>query len=295
MDPSTSLFDLTPLPFGVEHSQIFRGKMPEIIKNDSAAKEKAITELKTNNIGYVVLLCSEDECKKALQGTELKQVYAANGIGVIYFPIPDFGVPKTQASMADLVDEIVSTMGTKKNIVIHCKGGKGRTGTVIGCLAKKILGLKGDEAYTWTRSHVRGAIETPAQRKFVAEFLEEEEDPAHDFVVIKPSQETQHFRATSELPTSPRRVHTQLSFTTTLPPTRTPSPSPSQTQQTRRTQSQLFLRKDPIVAQAHQAAPQPQNTQQTRRAQTQAQLPINPPPPSPPSKGFLRDNSCVVM
>ncbi|GAA4788569.1 hypothetical protein GCM10023200_23890 [Actinomycetospora chlora] len=51
-----------------------------------------------------------------------------------------------------------------------CRAGKGRTGTVIACLA--ILdGLPADHAVSWTRHHFQHrAVQTPWQRRWVRRF-----------------------------------------------------------------------------------------------------------------------------
>jgi protein-tyrosine phosphatase len=47
-------------------------------------------------------------------------------------PIPDFGTTGTEAyrTTLDLVDEALAAGG---RVYVHCLGGRGRTGTVVGC------------------------------------------------------------------------------------------------------------------------------------------------------------------
>ena len=47
-------------------------------------------------------------------------------------PIRDLSVP-TQAQMRDVLDTIDQAVNSGKAVYVHCWGGVGRTGTVIGC------------------------------------------------------------------------------------------------------------------------------------------------------------------
>ena len=48
------------------------------------------------------------------------------------FSIPDLGVP-SQALMKEILDTIDRKLGENRIVFLHCWGGKGRTGTVVGC------------------------------------------------------------------------------------------------------------------------------------------------------------------
>lgn len=48
------------------------------------------------------------------------------------FPIPDMGVP-THTQMAAILDTIDAELAAGRTVYVHCWGGIGRTGTVIGC------------------------------------------------------------------------------------------------------------------------------------------------------------------
>jgi len=53
-------------------------------------------------------------------------------IKYISMPIPDFGIP-TDGFMIQILDTIDNYLSSGSNIYIHCWGGIGRTGTVVGC------------------------------------------------------------------------------------------------------------------------------------------------------------------
>jgi len=59
-------------------------------------------------------------------------------------PIRDFGVP-TPEDMERILDALEEALGAQRRIYLHCHGGIGRTGTVVGChLVDR--GLTGPEA-----------------------------------------------------------------------------------------------------------------------------------------------------
>ncbi len=93
------------------------------------------------------------------------------------FPIPDFGVPPKQ-EMQRLLEMLDVTLRRGLRIYLHCWGGVGRTGTVVGCYFVR-QGMSGEEALEelhrrWqnvpkSQRHPRSP-ETEAQRRFVLEF-----------------------------------------------------------------------------------------------------------------------------
>ena len=48
-------------------------------------------------------------------------------------PIPDYGVPNSPERMTAILDAIDAAMNGGKTVYVHCLGGVGRTGTVVGC------------------------------------------------------------------------------------------------------------------------------------------------------------------
>lgn len=68
------------------------------------------------------------------------------GVSVSFssFPIEDMGIPPPRL-MNTILDEIDLSLLNKRPVFIHCWGGRGRTGTVIGCYLVR-HGKSGDEA-----------------------------------------------------------------------------------------------------------------------------------------------------
>lgn len=93
----------------------------------------------------------------------------AEKLGFIIFPVPieDFSAPIISDFILFL-DKLHHSLERGK-VLIHCQGGKGRTGTFAAAywISK---GLSAKEAIEMVREKRPGAIETPEQEKILYEF-----------------------------------------------------------------------------------------------------------------------------
>jgi protein-tyrosine phosphatase len=66
--------------------------------------------------------------------THLESLAQTQGISIncIRFPIRDMGIP-TEKQMVQILDTIDQAHSLNKSVYVHCLGGVGRTGTVVGC------------------------------------------------------------------------------------------------------------------------------------------------------------------
>ena len=48
-------------------------------------------------------------------------------------PVVDASIPRSPDQMAKILDAIDDALGNNKTVYVHCWGGVGRTGTVVGC------------------------------------------------------------------------------------------------------------------------------------------------------------------
>ena len=152
---------LTELPFGFP-GRLFRSPMPFGPYDLHGA---VYDQLRQEQIAVVVLLAAEDECLQKT-GRNLRELYRQEGFTVLYLPIPDFGVP----SKEDLAQVVASTLTYAQaghNIAVHCSAGIGRPGLFMASLAKRVLGLSGEEALQWVRCYIPRAAETPEQQRLV--------------------------------------------------------------------------------------------------------------------------------
>lgn len=91
------------------------------------------------------------------------------------FPIVDRSVPESRAQMLEILDEIDRRVAAGGTVYVHCWGGVGRTGTVLGCYLVR-QGLTGDAALAelarlWSQMEKSSwhptTPETPEQFAFV--------------------------------------------------------------------------------------------------------------------------------
>ncbi len=111
----------------------------------------------------------EDHELDLLGVQRLPDVMGTAGIELIRFPIVDVSVPRDTRQMTETLEMIRERLSAGKNVVVACRGGIGRTGTVVGCLLRD-GGLDGDAAIALTRASRAGTIETTEQERFVREW-----------------------------------------------------------------------------------------------------------------------------
>eukprot|EP01121_Diplochlamys_sp_Union-15-3_P003361 TRINITY_DN1320_c0_g1_i4.p1 TRINITY_DN1320_c0_g1~~TRINITY_DN1320_c0_g1_i4.p1 ORF type:complete len:323 (-),score=57.99 TRINITY_DN1320_c0_g1_i4:119-1087(-) len=91
----------------------------------------------------------------------VEEVQRAN-IEVLHFPIKDKWIPSSMDYLVNAVQEILKRMKQGKCIVVHCNGGKGRTGLIVTAILVT-LGMDVSPAIDLTREAREGMIRNPAQ------------------------------------------------------------------------------------------------------------------------------------
>ncbi len=89
------------------------------------------------------------------------------------FPVPDYSVPD-RAGMAAILDALDGALAGGYVVYLHCWGGKGRTGTVVGCWLARHGHARGQaavEAVWKLREGLKGdSPESREQRAFVRDW-----------------------------------------------------------------------------------------------------------------------------
>lgn len=173
-------------PFGrsywVEPGRLLAGFYPGDLSKQTA--EQNLVALLDVGITCVVNLMEEDELGTNGQPFRpytrlLMKLAAARRVAVTHvrIPIRDQNIP-TVATMQTILDTIDSAMQRKLATYVHCWGGLGRTGTVVGCYLARHGIASGDEALDriihLRRNHdeafPRTSPETPCQYAMVRQW-----------------------------------------------------------------------------------------------------------------------------
>ncbi len=130
-------------------------------------------------INYFLDLTEEGEAGLKLYTPYLKEAADKRGVGFIHkrWPIRDFSVPKRDF-LVQILDDLDLALADGHRVYLHCYGGIGRTGTVVGCYLVR-HGMNSEEALeqiaAWrkgTRDERRNSPETEAQRRTVLRWRE---------------------------------------------------------------------------------------------------------------------------
>jgi protein-tyrosine phosphatase len=124
-------------------------------------------DLHEKGITYAVVLLTEEDMAFYYRGT-LLSMYKSNGFEVVHYPIKDFSIPSSVESFVKLQTQLVHLTETNP-ILIHCRGGVGRTGLVAAGLIVA-LGNSALKAIEIVRAKTPGSIETEPQEQFLRDY-----------------------------------------------------------------------------------------------------------------------------
>ena len=118
----------------------------------------------------LVSLMEHDEYSN-LQIPEFFQKAEEMGMDVLHLPIPDYGVPSDpeEDKYKPLIEDVSGRLEEGQTVVVHCRGGLGRSGLVAASVLVA-LGHPSGEAIRIVRTARAGALETPDQEDRVRWF-----------------------------------------------------------------------------------------------------------------------------
>lgn len=134
-----------------------------------------LAELK-ERFGATLLVSLMEEHEYARLGiADLVERAEASGIEVKWLPIRDVSVPAPAraAEFRTLVAEVVKAVERGEIVVVHCRGGLGRSGLLAAC-ALVHCGAPPGEAIAAVRAARPGAIETREQERWVEAYARRE-------------------------------------------------------------------------------------------------------------------------
>ena len=111
--------------------------------------------------------------------THFLDTHPSRGISYQRFPIRDLSVPESEIATKEILDTIDQHITNGRIVYVHCWGGVGRTGVIVGCwLARH--GFPREAALSrlhelWRqnpKSAYRRSPETPSQERYIVEWKE---------------------------------------------------------------------------------------------------------------------------
>jgi len=129
--------------YWVQPGRLLAGEYPGALTAE-AAREKLRRHLDAGLTYFLDLTDPEDGL--APYAEALHAEAAVRGLTVAHrqMPIRDLDVPSRE-HMTAILDALDAALAVGHNVYVHCWGGVGRTGTVVGCYLVR-HGLTGDEA-----------------------------------------------------------------------------------------------------------------------------------------------------
>ncbi len=134
---------------------------------DLSSFSKDLQIIKKQKVKIVVSLLPDNE-KNKLGLDDL--IWSKVEVEYIQFPISDFSVPpkKKFNELKKLISFIKKNLMLSKHVLIHCNGGKGRSGMIAALVLKA---MKEKDPIKKVREKVIGAIETEEQEIFVKDWV----------------------------------------------------------------------------------------------------------------------------
>lgn len=152
--------------YWVEPGRLLAGRHPAISIEDAPTED--LQRLLDDGIDCFVDLTEEGE--HGLRA--YKPFLDAAGVEYMRFAIRDWGCPSPD-EMDAILDAVDDALARGRHVYVHCFGGVGRTGTVVGCYLIR-RGATGDDALSRLRTLRDGyeSPETETQRQFVLAWSE---------------------------------------------------------------------------------------------------------------------------
>ena len=128
---------------------------------------KDLQIIKKQKVKIVVSLLPDNEKNKL--GLD-DFIWSKEEVEYIQFPINDFSVPPKRKfnELKKLISFIKENLMLSKHVLIHCNGGKGRSGMIAALVLKA---MKEKDPIKKVREKVIGAIETEEQEIFVKDWV----------------------------------------------------------------------------------------------------------------------------
>jgi protein-tyrosine phosphatase len=150
---------------------------PTFVCPEEATTQSRVMALAKANVRCIVTLANRAELfsmREQLDATQFGELFEQH-----YFPLVDGEAPSPDF-MRLILDTVDRALDAGETVFVHCIGGRGRTGTVIGCfLARHGVGMGTSALNALTKIRMQHGLfepspETEAQRQLIVEWKEGE-------------------------------------------------------------------------------------------------------------------------
>lgn len=123
---------MIPQYYPIEKGRLYGGEYPG--DRDRARARSRLKHLLAEGIRTFVDLTAPADQMTSYEGL-LRELEEEAGVPLrrITLPLPDMGVPENADTMQQILNHIKEACREAPAVYVHCWGGIGRTGTVVGC------------------------------------------------------------------------------------------------------------------------------------------------------------------
>ena len=147
------------------------GRLATAPAPSGSSLERDIRDLQQEKVATVVSLLTDDEATSIGLSGEPEAVRAA-GMKFISLPIPDFGILDAFGDASETVSQVANDLEEGRTVVVHCRGGIGRSSTVAAAALTQVNVNPDDAMDRIADARGMKVPETPAQRMWVHGYAE---------------------------------------------------------------------------------------------------------------------------
>ena len=168
-----------PIPnsYWVRQGSFVAGEYPGDVFRSTAADK--LNGLLAAGVSRFIDLTEEGELKPYTEAAQAEADRLGASFAWERHPVVDTSTPSHE-HMVEILDAIDSAMARGETVYVHCMGGIGRTGTVVGCWLRR-RGLTGEEALAQIAEWWQGVAkrrrrprspENDTQRRYILDWAE---------------------------------------------------------------------------------------------------------------------------